>query len=278
MTEQVDFDENEKGAIEGSSLTNSQASQASARGLNPGNLVHFRYDKEADREALEALARANAETGSVESTTISDPGLASILGLAAAHGPGESLPNVDQSASLASSACPLPSPPQPVKPSLSSPPPLAGLTKEKAKEPTKESTKESTPTKDAKEGSKESKEFKDPKGPFELERMWRQCGSASAQKRKLAARLLRRDGKVAKMLFGPKATGTLDAQVLFDLLLHRLATEESVAEALLALLEAPRFRSSAIFLTAQQQAGLLAEVSTKPALRGVEEALQAAFA
>jgi hypothetical protein len=72
----------------------------------------------------------------------------------------------------------------------------------------------------------------DPKGPFELERQWRLCGGGDATKRRLAKQLLRPDGKVARALFGAKATSTLDADLLCDLVLKRLdAVPTDTAEA-----------------------------------------------
>ena len=111
---------------------------------------------------------------------------------------------------------------------------------------------------------------KDPKGGFELERLWRGCNGEAAKKKKLAKKLLRPDGKVAKALFGPKASSsTVDAETLCDLLCHRMLASsgaakvdkkdglppaEALEKAVGAVAAAPRFRSSAMFLSAAQQA------------------------
>lgn len=121
---------------------------------------------------------------------------------------------------------------------------------------------------------------KDPKGAFELERMWRACNGDATQKRKLAKKLLRPDGKVAKALFGPKASSTVDAEILCDLLCCRilagisakasdkvdkngLSPAEALQKALEAITSAPRFRSSAMFLSSEQQSRVLSLLAEK---------------
>ena len=139
---------------------------------------------------------------------------------------------------------------------------------------------------------------KDPKGAFELERMWRACNGDATQKRKLAKKLLRPDGKVAKALFGPKASSTVDAEILCDLLCYRilagisakasdkvdkngLAPAEALQRSLEAITSAPRFRSSAMFLSSEQQSRVLSLLAEKaPGLQKlpVGEALLSAIA
>ena len=128
---------------------------------------------------------------------------------------------------------------------------------------------------------------KDPKGAFELERLWRGCNGDAAAKKKLAKKLLRPDGKVANSLFGPKASSTVDAETLAEVLCHRmlavasgtkgattvdkkdgLPPAEALEKAVAAVAMAPRFRSSAMFLSAEQQARISNTMDEKtPLLR-----------
>ena len=133
----------------------------------------------------------------------------------------------------------------------------------------------------------------DPKGPFELERMWRLCatkpGSGSSpdvEKRRLAQSLLRPDGKVARVLFGPKALTTMDADLLCDLLLRRLDVMPTAAPGVkgsknkgtedpstfrasfAALAGAPRLARSAAFLSANQRKRLAAALDARADVLG----------
>jgi hypothetical protein len=126
----------------------------------------------------------------------------------------------------------------------------------------------------------------DPKGPFEAERMWRAVGADPGRKAALAAALLRPDGAVAHRLFGAKSSGTLDAAVLADMLVHRLhrpagaegrragdglGGHDHAAQlqlALAALAAAPRFRNSALFLSAAQQADVVRAIGAHSDLQG----------
>lgn len=133
----------------------------------------------------------------------------------------------------------------------------------------------------------------DPKGPFELERMWRLCatkpGSGSSpdvEKRRLAQSLLRPDGKVARILFGPKALTTMDADLLCDLLLRRLDVMPTAAPGVkgskskgtedpsnfqasfAALAGAPRLARSAAFLSANQRERLAAALDARADVLG----------
>lgn len=130
----------------------------------------------------------------------------------------------------------------------------------------------------------------DPKGPFELERMWKLCGDAAA-KRKLAVKLLRPDGKVATKLFGAKSKGGLDAATLTDLLCARLLTgggggggakavaaAADLAAAARALAAQPGLPGCAVFLAAPQQACLVSALAAaRPALGDAHAALSAAL-
>ena len=146
----------------------------------------------------------------------------------------------------------------------------------------------------------------DPKGPFELERMWRLCGTkigsgsggssgssgsgsqdvVAVEKRRLAHSLLRPDGKVARVLFGPKALTTMDADLLCDLLLRRLDVVPTAApgtkgsklkgtedpanfQASFAVLAAaPRLARSAAFLSASQRESLAAALDARASALG----------
>jgi len=133
---------------------------------------------------------------------------------------------------------------------------------------------QATKSKGKKDGGGKSKKAKsslkagDPKGPFELERMWRGVVSEESR-RDLAQRVLRADGAVAKALFGEKSSGTLDASILVDILTTRIdaslpleseSTARNLAGALRAIASAPRFPSSAIFLSKQQNATLRTKI------------------
>lgn len=128
----------------------------------------------------------------------------------------------------------------------------------------------------------------DPKGHFELERMWRSMPS-SADRNAFARKVLRADGAVANALFGDKSLGTLDAGILVDVLEARIdaslplesqAVAADLAASLRALACAPRFASSAMFMSKQQQDTLRAKVedllSTVPPTMSQAEVLREA--
>jgi len=100
---------------------------------------------------------------------------------------------------------------------------------------------------------------KTPKGPYELERMLRQCTDQQA-KILAAEAILQPSGEAVRKCFGTKSIGTLDADVLCDLLVSRIRScvktpsnkaYESLVESLRVLVSAPRFESSSMFLSSK---------------------------
>lgn len=104
-----------------------------------------------------------------------------------------------------------------------------------------------------------------PKSAFELERLWRSHGRDAGKQRQFAQSVLRPDGKSAACLFGPKTVGTMDADLLCDLLEARLAAAVerrrasdavTAVEALVRTTQAPRFAASSMFFSKAHHARL----------------------
>mmetsp|Transcript_15489 Transcript_15489/g.20100 ORF Transcript_15489/g.20100 Transcript_15489/m.20100 type:complete len:534 (+) Transcript_15489:830-2431(+) len=67
----------------------------------------------------------------------------------------------------------------------------------------------------------------DPKGPFEMERLWRACGKDDKMKLKLAKKWIKSDSKVMKKIFGNNKNNNgnscpLDSDILCDILYYRM--------------------------------------------------------
>jgi tetratricopeptide (TPR) repeat protein len=88
-------------------------------------------------------------------------------------------------------------------------------------------TSSKTESKSSSSSSKTLKVPKDPKGPFEMERLWRSCGNDEKMKLKLSKKWLKSDGKLMSKIFGSNKNNLgnscpLDSDILCDILIYRI--------------------------------------------------------
>jgi hypothetical protein len=239
-------------------VSTASSNNETANVLTPGNLMSFKYDSEND-----ILARKELPTPPLVANTTTTATAAASGG--GGGGGGESVMHKlsiqdDEDEEVSSN--------------------IGDQTLAPGKRTSSSTTTTPAATPSASKSTAAKVKIADPKGPFELERLWRQCGVDEKMKIKCAKKWIRPDGKVASKIFGANKSITqscpVDSDILCDLLLHRIKgmllqpppptssstttttantkkSQETFEDFLLSiegLVKQPKFKSSIDFLSA----------------------------